>query len=431
LADGDLSPALELDLGTPVNLPHASVPQPSVAPRRSTSATSLPAVHMSQPAAAALASFGDSSPLDDDFEGGFTSLPSIDVEPVERRSAERVVAREPSPDSPASALAKERDEREAVSALADFGPTPRSWLASVSYTARVAQRVFKLHRARGLAKEALRLCLTEHHAALVAMGRELLLKAADPRVDPLRAKIARVHEEQAKVDHAAQGVSRTREGNERAMALLRSEAEHLKEQLAPYLAAEQQAAQAQRKVEEEVRRAQAMQKRVEIELRALETATSVDPARLDALSAQLEQRREVVTTLNANLAESSEALGKSRRDLALSRGALDANEEKQKRLEGESRAREAEAEGHKQVAHGAYEVTLSELAEAAKKLKLAALVAEAEARTQNTEREVEQAGATVVRFDRALTLYDRDAVMRGAILFASVVVGLIATLMLR
>lgn len=431
LADGDLGPALELDLGSSVSLPRASLAQPPTAPRTSTSATALPPVHVSQPAAAVMASFGDGSALDDFDQGGFARLPSLDVEAVERRSAERVVAREPTPESPSSALAKEREEREAIEGLADFGPTPRSWLSSVSYAARVAQRVWKLRRARGLAQEALRVCLTEHHAAMVAMGRALLLKAAEPRIEPLRAKITRVNEEQAKVDHADQGVSRTREGNDRAMALLRSEAEHLKEQLAPYLAAEQQAAQTQRKADEEVRRAQAMQKRVEIELRALETATAADPARVDALSAQLEQRREVVTTLGANLAQATEALGKTRRDLALSRGALDANEEKQKRLEAESRARENEAEGHKQVAHGAYEVALSELAEAAKKQQLGALAAEPEAHTKNTEREVEQAGAAVVRFDRALALYDRQAVIRGAILFGAVVAGAIATILLH
>jgi chromosome segregation ATPase len=316
--------------------------------------------------------------------------------------------------------------------LADFGPTPRSWLASVPYALRVAQRTWSLRKQRGLEHEALRARLGEHHTALVTLGKALVARGDEPRLAPLRAAITQVQGEGTKLQHADQGVSRTREGNERALNLLRSEEAHLKEQLAPYLEAEQSALTAQRKAEEEVRRAQAMLKRAEIELRALESATAgVDPAKLSSLSLQLAQRKAALEALTPGMTQTSDALGKARRDLALARGGLDANQEKQRRMEAEARAREAEAEGEKQAAHGAYETALSELAEAALQQRLGELAPEPAARVGETGQAVELAVAGVARFDRALVLYDRNAVQRGVLLALGTVVAVVMVLVMR
>jgi hypothetical protein len=415
--DGDAGPALELDLETGSSLAHATAPRvaPPAAPTR-------PQPH------AALASFGDSA-LDDDFDqDGFAALPALDVEATTARSATQVQKGEVAPEA---SVAGEREAFAALLSLADFGPAPQSLLASAPYALRVAKRLLALRGQRSQAVAQLRARHIEHDAALVAVGSALLHMAQDPRLEPLRAELTRVQEESAKLQQADQGVSHTREGNARALAVLRSEAEHLKEQLAPYFAAEASALAAQRKVEEGVRRAQAMQKRAEIELRALESATGdVDPARLEALSLQLTQRRTALEELAPGLAQASEALGKARRDLALARGGLDANEEKQRRMEAEARTREAEAEGQKQAAHGAYERVLRELAEAAKQRQLSMLVPAPAAHAANTAESVDQASEALTRLERALVLYDRAALVRGVCVLCAVLAALVAALVL-
>jgi hypothetical protein len=443
LADGDFGPALELDMGT---TPSAAAPRASAAERRaqpprapSPSGQRMPAVSAGTPsagvsvpsagassAAAALASYGTANALDD-FDEGFAKLPELEVEKVERRSGDRVVAREPAE----VARETELNEADAVRALAAFNDAPDGLIASVQYALHVAGRLFSLRKERALALEQQRKAAEEHKAALVALGHALMKQAADKRMEPLRSKVAHVHDERAKVERADQGVERTREGNERALSLMRSEAEHLKEELEPYVAAEKEALGAQRKADEEVRRAQAMQKRVEIELRALETAATADEAKSDALHAQLEQREQAVTNLTAALGLANEALGKARRDLALKRGALDVNEEKQKRLEAESRARELEAEGHKQVANGAYEAALCDLSETARKQKLDALAAGEAAKVKASETALEAAALVVLRFDRALKLYDRKATIRGFAMIAGVIALAVVALVLR
>ncbi len=431
LADGDIGPALELDTGAGapaalrVSTPDRRAEPPRApspgAPRVAPAATAAKAS-----AASVMASFGDSSALDD-FDEGFAELPQLEVEKVERRSGDRVVTKEPVDE----ALENERKEAEAVAALARFQPTPDGVLASVKYAVHVTSRLLALRKERAAALVAQQKRSDEHKEALVALGQALMTKAGDKRMEPLRSKIAHVHDERTKLDRADQGVEKTREGNQRALSLLQSEAEHLKEELAPYMAAEQEALAVQRKADEEVRRAQAMQKRVEIELRALESAANVDEKRIDALNTQLEQRVAAVQMLSSGLALATEGLGKARRDLAMKRGALDVNEAKQKQLEAENRSREQEAEGHKQAAHGAFEAALCELSDSARKLKLDALAAEQASKVRAAESALESAGITVLRFDRALKLYDRKAALRGYALMAGALALAIAALVLR
>ena len=131
------------------------------------------------------------------------------------------------------------------------------------------------------------------------------------------------------------------------------------------------------------------------------------------------------------LGQASEALGKARRDLAMKRGALDANEEKQKRLEAESRARELEAEGQKQAANGAYEAALCALAEGARKQKLASLAPGLATKCEASEAALEAAGLSVLRFDHALKLYHRDTALKGFAVVAALLAFVVVALALR
>lgn len=412
LADDSLGPALELDVPAAPVRGGIARPQP-------------PAPSVAKP------SFGnDSFDDDDDFEqNAFATLPSIDVEPVQRHSNERVVVRESAPVDPKK---REAEEAKRVVELAAFGDVPRGIVDCARYAVHVTSRIVKLHRGRNGAVSELRQCVEQYHDALETMGRALLGMASDKRLDGLRGKLARVNDEQSKAHEASSSVERTRDDNQRAVTALDEEAAALNQKLEPYRARERDALVAQRKADEEARRAQAMLKRVEIELRAvMESETQKNPARILALNEQQEQRKGAVDALNAALLRADDELGQARRELALQRGSLDALEERRKQLGSQAAQREAAVQGQKKVADGALAEALRELAEAAREQRLAVLVPEPAALVAQREKPVQEANDTLVRFDRALTLYDRQSVIKGYALMAAILVAGIALLVLR
>ena len=439
--DEDTGPALELDVA-PLPSRRPAGPQTGAAPRRgSTQAPARPAPPGARGASAvgqslepcaggaaadAPSSLGDS--LQDDFdEGRFANLPAIEVETVAARSAERVVVHESAPEDPRVA---ERKEAQRVAALADYGEVPRSLLACVGYAARVASRVLKLRSERAAVRLDVQQRAEAHHTALVKMGAQLMA-LGDRRLEPLRSQVARVLDERGKVDQAGQSVAQLRSESQRALKPLLAKIGEQEQKLAPFQEAERAALAVQRKADEEVRRAQALHKRVEIELRALSEASTSDPAREAALTAQLAQRSAAVAELLSALARANDALGRSRRELALELGGITVLQEQQRQLESAARAREAEAEGQRKAADGAYALSLRELAEAARTQKLSALVQELELEVQGREAALQEAGETLVRFDRALVLYDRTSVIKGASLLAALVIAALAILITR
>jgi hypothetical protein len=152
---------------------------------------------------------------------------------------------------------------------------------------------------------------------------------------------------------------------------------------------------------------------------------------VEALELQLTQRRGVVAGLLETLNQANDDLGQARRELALSRGSLDLVEDRRTKLMAAVRAREAEVDGQKRAADGALEAALRELAEAARQQKLEGLVQTSADAARQTEAALNQVGTQMVRFDRALTLYDRSAVIKGYGLVLTIVAGAIAVLVLR
>jgi hypothetical protein len=430
LADSDLGgPALELDLA-PQPAGRRSSPRQAVPPGAAKPDGAKTIAHNSN--ASVLDSFGENS-LGDDFEdGNFAKLPALDLEQVERRSGDRVVVREATPQSAKTKQANEASELELSRTLAGFGDAPGGLIASVRYALHVTRRLIALRGERAAQELQVQQRAQEHNAASAAMGQALMAIANQPSMEPLRSKVARVHDERAKVEKAGVHMERTREDNQRVAAALEQEATALRQKLEPFLVREKEAAEAQRRADEEVRRAQAMQKRVEIELRALnEAGAQPDSPRLVALEMQLTQRRGVVGALLETLGSANEVLGQARRELALSRGSLDAVEEKQKRLMAAVRAREAEVEGQKRAADGAFEAALRELADAARLQKLEALVQPAADGVRQSEAALNEAGNQLMRFDRALKLYAGSAVFKGYALMVAIVALGIAAWVLR
>lgn len=364
---------------------------------------------------------------DDDFENGFSDLPALEMEPVASR-VQRAPVRETAPEDPRT---KEQREAKLVADLADFGDRPSGWISCVRYAARVGSRLWKLRTGRELVMHDLAELGAHHHAALVAMGQQLIALSGDKRLEPLRGYLARVQEERSKLERAGASIAATCDENQRSMEQLAEKLALQEQQLAPFLAREKDAEAAQRKADEDQRRAQAMLKRGEIELRGLHDASVPDTARIEALTQKLEQRRSAMEGLGLAVARSNELLGRARREVALERGALDVLREQHKQLENASRAREAEAEGQRSAASGAHDLALRDLAEAARTQRLCALVPAAEQEVQDRAAPLQEANELLVRFDRALALYHRPSVYKGLALVAGIATSAVALLVLR
>jgi hypothetical protein len=150
------------------------------------------------------------------------------------------------------------------------------------------------------------------------------------------------------------------------------------------------------------------------------------PDRVEAIEAERQVQQSELTDINAALAETSAALGRARRDLSLRRGGLDNLEREEAQKQSESRARDRGHEEQVARAEHALSAALCALAEAADSFGLAHSAVEQVAGLRASETVLDQVVDQLARYDRALTLYDRDAVMRGAAIW----VGLIALVVL-
>jgi hypothetical protein len=319
----------------------------------------------------------------------------------------------------------------AVVELAGYGDLPDGPIGAVRYAVHVARRVMVLRKEREKAKLDAVGLEADLNAAFVDMGKELMTLQTDPVLAPLRSKIAAVIEAQTKVSSADQSMAKTREQNQLALAELDEEAARIRVSLEPYLQAEQAALDAHKKAEDELKRAQVQQRRVEIELRALTEAKSVqDPARAADLSAALEQRKQVVMQASAVVQQKAGALGQARRELALQKGALDSVEDRKRRILDDASKKEAEVEKQAKDAEGTHATALRSLAENARELELAQKHAPERLEwVVEIEQAVADAHLVVKRYDKALTLYDRPTVVRGAAYAGSAALLLLASVL--
>jgi hypothetical protein len=303
-------------------------------------------------------------------------------------------------------------EEQTARELSAFGHDPETLGESVKYAIHVVRRLIALKRDRErVAKDATGLEV-DYNTALVEMGQALMAMATDPKMQPLRSRVAAVHDANAKVTSADQTMSKTREANLQAVQTLERQANEMRASLSPFVAAEQSADHANKLAEEEVRRASLHVKRVEIELRTALEAKS-DMAKIDELRAQLEQRKIAVQDQQRLQEQAAQALGQTRRDLAMKRGALDSLEEKKKTLLEEAKKKEAAVEQHAKEAEGTQAAALRALAVTCVEQKLQDLVEERYEWVREVEGAVTEARKVVARYDRALTMYDRPSVIKG------------------
>ncbi len=409
--DAALGPALELDLGPPRAKGSKGGKQALPAPPAKDVSSQL--------------GFGEVSSGGDGF-GDEEVGPALELAEVKGARGEGVKG------GSKDAKAEAQKEAQVIVALAAYDEKPKGFVACAKYAIHVAKRLMVLRKDRAKADQDAMGLEADHNTALVEVGQGLMALQTHPALAPLRTRLAAVIDAHSKVSSADLTMTKTREQNQQAVAALDREAAEMRQTLQPFVATEQAAAQTHKKAEDEVKRGLAMQRRVEIELRALTEATSVqDPARADDLKTQLEQRRGEVAGLTVQMEQTASALGQARRELALKKGVLDSIEDRKKRLVSEAQKKEADVEEKAKAAEGGHSAALRALAETAREQGLAQkVVPDKLAWVEEIEGVLEEARKVVGRYDRALTLYDRPSVVRGWVVMGSGVVFVLALLVL-
>jgi len=319
----------------------------------------------------------------------------------------------------------ESDER-AARVLAGYGEA-RTGLDAARYLLHVGLRMVALYRERRDIEQRASELAASYDKALLDLGRALLDDQAVRAHDGLRDRVLLVLTKQGELTASEQSSQAARAHEDQALDALTQTRAALEAELAPYLSAEKRAEAAHQKVETELKRKKAKLQRAEIELRAL-TRASVPPPpdRVEAIEAERQVQQSELADLQAALAESLAALGRARRELSLHRGGLDNLEREEAQKQSESRARGRGHEEQVARAEHALSAALCALAEAADGFGLAHSAAEQVAGLRASEGALDLVVDQLARYDRALTIYDREAVLRGGAIW----LGLIGVVLL-
>jgi hypothetical protein len=435
-----------------------------LAPKRSHAAPSAPSLpsdpdHDPLPA---LATFKPSRPANDfetvfergaqqtlsDDETGFDtdlSGPSLELDlaapaltlraepaPAERASSPRPSlesARTSQPSlSPRTPSGSPRDPERAAHALAGYGEPPSGFGGAAPYLVRVGLRMFTLLRERRELESVASERADVYERALDALGRALLNDHEVCAHEALREQVALVEAKQRALSEVEAATRDVRAREERAIAALEEARAKLEAELAPYVEAEHKAAREHEKLETELRRTQARVARAEIELRAIGKASLPPPAeRVKSIESEREERANELARLTARHAEASTELGRARRELALRRGGLDVLERQHEQRMAQARALHGRFDSDVAAAERTLRAALCGLAEAADALAIPHTAADEIRDVRAAEAQLDEVVERLTRYDRALALYDRDALVRGALVL---LLGLLALVLL-
>lgn len=371
--------------------------------------------------------------LDDHF-GDALSGPALDLEvlaatPVPVPSATRATG-------PSEAVARSElstrpaDDVRAARALAGFG-IPPTGLACAGYVPHVIRRMLALRRERKALEGVTSERAERYEVALAALGRAIYADPALRESEALKDAHAVVEARERALFEVEEATREARAHEASALEMLASESAVLEEQLAPYVTEERTAAATLARIESEIERRKAQRKRADIELRALAKASvRPPPGRSEEIESERARRSEELTALLAERDGASAALGRARRDLALRRGALDAMKREHAQRAHESHTRKDKLDGDVASAEQALSVALCELADAADRLGLLDASDPQVAVLRESEAALDGVVARLTLYDRALTLYDRDALVRGALLWAGLLLALLLVIRL-
>jgi hypothetical protein len=327
----------------------------------------------------------------------------------------RISSRSPLSGSP------EDDER-AARKLAGYGEA-KSGLDAARYSLHVALRMVSLYRERRDVEAEASERAAHYDKALLDLGRALLDDQAVRAHEGLRDRVLLVLTKQGELEATERASEAARAHEDEALSDLKKKRAAVEAELEPFLQAERRAEDTQQRAEAELKRKKAKLQRAEIELRALTRASVPPPAeRIDAIEAERQVQLSELTELQTTFVEATAALERARRELSLRRGGLDAVEREERARQSESRARGRGHEEQVARAEHALSAALCALAEAADAVGLAHSAAEQVAGLRDSEVALDAVVDRLAHYDRALTIYDKEAVLRGAAIWAGVIV---------
>jgi hypothetical protein len=309
------------------------------------------------------------------------------------------------------------DEARRDRELAAYGGPPHG-LAAATYALHVARRASVLFRERRALEQRAAALADAYEEALVAFGKALL---EDPSVlahPSLSGQVAAAQALERALLAVHEGVNSARQEDERALEQLANRRAEQEQKLAPYLAEEQRTLLAQQKLAADLKRRRAQLQRVEIELRALDKASlPPPPERLQRGERERTEQQLQLEALTALHAEAELASSRARRDLSARRGELDQVEREHADVSRRSRARHRLLDEQVSTAEHALAQGLCALAEAADSVGLAHAAIAQGAALREREAALDQLIEQIARYDRALPLYDREGLVRGALLW--------------
>lgn len=316
------------------------------------------------------------------------------------------------------------DELRAARALADYGE-PAAGLDAARYAVRVGVRALALHRERREVEQHASVLAESYEQALRDLGRALLDDQAVRSHDALRDRVLLVQTRQGELAQTEQSTRAAQAHEDSALESLAHKRAALEAELEPFSSAERRAADALAKVDAELKRKKAKLQRAEIELRALSRASlPPPPERVQSIELERAQQERELSELASAHAEATASLGRARRELSLHRGGLDDIERQHAQKHSESKAR---SRGHEEAvarAEHALSAALCALAEAADAVGLAHSAAEQVAGLRAREAALDQVVDQLAAYDRALTQYDRDALLRGCAMWVGLLLAL-------
>ncbi|HEX5659395.1 MAG TPA: hypothetical protein VFX59_19505 [Polyangiales bacterium] len=339
--------------------------------------------------------------------------PVDDASPTSQRPSKGVSARP---------LDEERRARE----LADYG-TAEGGIDPARYVIHVALRALALWRARGPIEQRASELADAYEGSLKELGRALLDDPAVRAHESLVERVLLVKTRQGELERAQAETAALIERDAGAVAELERQSTELKVALEPFAQAEREAEAAVQKADAALKRQKAKVQRAEIELRALSRASVPPPAeKVQTITGERGLQQSELDGLQKALDETQAALGRARRELALRRGALDEVERKRRQHESATRA---DVRGHEATvarAEHALSGVLVSLAEAADAVGLAHGARDQVLSLRASEKALDEVVDQLAMYDRALRIYDRDAVTTGAAMW----LGLFAALAL-
>lgn len=207
--------------------------------------------------------------------------------------------------------------RAEVMALADYGEPPANLLGVVPYTVLVLTRQHAMRKERKALTQLLGRAKVDTEEAETALGKSLHARRDAEGLEVLAAQMAEADRLGAAAGEHTGKFEVVRQAAETQRSALEQKIDEIKERAGPYRDRETKLATQMDVRETDLRRASAKHNRVEIELRNLRSAPTLDAARIQLLEAEGQARKAEVDVAQGHVDELAPKLAEARRELAV------------------------------------------------------------------------------------------------------------------